>query len=100
MRQPIKYQILLKKQNQKIYQSRSVNKSKLRSKILNLRKKSSYKKLRLFPERIFQFFKKNKINLKNVGGYYPCNHEIDDLDLLNFLRKKKIKYFITNNKRK
>jgi len=66
-----------------------VNKSKLRSKILNLRKKNSYKKLSLYPERIFRFFKKNKINFKNVGGYYPCNHEIDDLDMLNFLRNKK-----------
>ena len=66
-----------------------MNKSKLRSKILNLRKKNSYKKLSLYPERIFRFFKKNKINFKNVGGYYPCNHEIDDLDMLNFLRNKK-----------
>ena len=66
-----------------------MNKSKLRRKILNLRKKKSYKKLRLNPGRIFRFFKKNKINIKNVGGYYPSNHEIDDLDVLNFLRNKK-----------
>ena len=66
-----------------------MNKSKLRSKILNFRKKNSYKKIRLNNDRIFQFFKKNKISLKNIGGYYPCNHEIDDLDLLNFLRNKK-----------
>ena len=64
-------------------------KSKLRSKILNLRKKNSYKQLILDPERIFRFFKKNKINFKNVGGYYPCNNEIDDLDTLNFLRSKR-----------
>jgi len=66
-----------------------VSKSKLRSKILNLRKKNSYKKLTLYPEKIYKFLKKNKINFKNVGGYYPCNHEIDDLDTLIFLRKKK-----------
>ncbi len=48
-----------------------MSKSKLRSKILNLRKKNSYKKLILYPDRIFSFFKKNKINFKNVGGYYP-----------------------------
>ena len=66
-----------------------MNKSKLRSKILNLRKKNSYKKLSLYPDRIYKFLKKNKINFKNVGGYYPCNHEIDDLDMLNFLRNKK-----------
>ena len=33
--------------------------------------------------------KKNKINLKKVGGYYPCNYEIDDLNTLYFLRNKK-----------
>ena len=66
-----------------------MSKSKLRSKILNLRKKNSYKKLILYPVRIFQFFKKNKINFKNIGGYYPCNHEIDDLDVLNFFRNKR-----------
>ena len=68
-----------------------MNKSKLRSKILNLRKKNSNKKLSLNPDRIYRFLKKNKINFKNVGGYYPCNHEIDDLDMLNFLRNKKAK---------
>ena len=66
-----------------------MSKSKLRSKILNLRKKNSNKKLSLNPDRIYRFLKKNKINFKNVGGYYPCNHEIDDLDMLYFLRNKK-----------
>jgi len=66
-----------------------VSKSKLRNKILNLRKKNSHKKLSLNPEKIYQFLNKNKINFKNVGGYYPCNNEIDDLDILNFLRNKK-----------
>ena len=71
-----------------------MNKSKLRSKILNLRKKNSYKKFKIYPEKIFQFFKKNNINFKNVGGYYPCNHEIDDLDMLNFLRNKGVNIFL------
>ena len=66
-----------------------MSKSKLRSKILNLRKINTYKKLILCPERIFKFLKKNKINFKNVGGYYPCNYEIDDLKILNFLRNKR-----------
>tara|TARA_Y100000591_G_C21632108_1_gene593330 strand:+ start:61 stop:606 length:546 start_codon:yes stop_codon:yes gene_type:complete len=67
-----------------------VNKSKLRSRILKLRKRNSFKKIKLNPDKIFRFFKKNKINFKNIGGYYPYNYEIDDLDILNFLRKKKI----------
>ena len=66
-----------------------MSKSKLRSKILNLRKKNSNKKLSLNSHRIYRFLKKNKINLKNVGGYYPCNHEIDDLGVLNFLKNKR-----------
>ena len=65
-----------------------MNKFKLRGKILKLRKKNSYKKLRLYPDRIFQFFKENNINFKNIGGYYPCNYEIDDLAVLTFLRNK------------
>ncbi len=66
-----------------------MSKSKLRNKILNLRKKNSYKKIILYPDRIFRFFKKNKINFRNIAGYYPCNHEIDDLDILNFFRNKR-----------
>ena len=71
-----------------------MNKSKLRSKILNLRKKNSYKKLSLHPDKIYRFLKKKKINFKNVGGYYPCNNEIDDLNVLNFLRNKKTNIFL------
>ena len=67
-----------------------MSKSKLRSKILNLRKKNSNKKISLNPEKIYRFLKKNKINFKNVGGYYPCNYEIDDLEILNNFRKKGI----------
>ena len=66
-----------------------MNKSKLRSKILKLRKENSYKKLSLNTNMIFKFLKKNKINFKNIGGYYPCNYEIDDLELLNFFRNKR-----------
>ena len=68
-----------------------MSKSKLRSKILGLRKSKLYKKFKINPEIIYFFLKKNKINFKNVGGYYPCNYEIDDLEIINFLRKKKIK---------
>tara|TARA_B100000965_G_C19202704_1_gene588073 strand:+ start:20 stop:565 length:546 start_codon:yes stop_codon:yes gene_type:complete len=68
-----------------------VSKSKLRSKILGLRKSKLYKKFKINPEIIYFFLKKNKINFKSVGGYYPCNYEIDDLEIINFLRKKKIK---------
>ena len=71
-----------------------MNKSKLRGKILKLRKNYSYKKPRLYPIRIFEFLKKNKINFKNIGGYYPCNHEIDDLEVLNYLRNNKANIYL------
>ena len=71
-----------------------MNKSRLRNKILNLRKKNSYKKINLNPKTIFQFLKNKKINFKNVGGYYSCNYEIDDLSILNFLRNKKANIFL------
>ena len=67
-----------------------MNKSKLRSKILKIREKNYYKSLKIYPDSILRFFKKNKINFKNVGGYYPCNYEIDDLEILNFLRNKRV----------
>ena len=68
-----------------------MGKSKLRSKILKLRKNKLYKKFRIDPEIIYFFLKKNKITFKSLGAYYPCNYEIDDLEIINFLRKKRMK---------
>ena len=39
----------------------------------------------------FFLFSKTKINLKNLGGYYPSKFEIDDLEILEFLEKKNCK---------
>jgi 5-formyltetrahydrofolate cyclo-ligase len=66
-----------------------VNKSKLRRKILKLRKVNFNKDLKINPRKFFSILKKKKINIKYIGGYYPCNYEIDSLEILNFLRKKK-----------
>ena len=33
----------------------------------------------------------NSFNNKNIGGYYPSNYEIDDLDILDYLEKKNFK---------
>jgi 5-formyltetrahydrofolate cyclo-ligase len=32
-----------------------------------------------------------KSNLKNIGGFYPSNYEIDDLNILDYLEKKNFK---------
>ena len=68
-----------------------MDKSKLRSKILKLRKKKFNKNLKINCENFFSFFQKHKFNLKNLGGYYPSNFEIDDLEILEFLEKKNYK---------
>jgi len=65
-----------------------VNKSKIRSKILKLRKKNSNKNFKINTNKFFSFLKKCKYNFKNIGGYYPSNNEINDLEILYLLEKK------------
>jgi len=65
-----------------------VIKSKLRSKILKLRKNNSNKNHQLDPDNLLSFLKSQKLNYKNLGGYYPSNYEIDDLKILEILEKK------------
>tara|TARA_B100001057_G_scaffold986_1_gene985 strand:- start:390 stop:929 length:540 start_codon:yes stop_codon:yes gene_type:complete len=64
-----------------------VIKSKLRNKILKLRKNSK-KSVNISPARIYSYLKKKNYNLKIIGGYYPTNYEIDDLEILNYFFKK------------
>ena len=66
-------------------------KSQLRNKILKIRKKNFDKNLKINSDKFISFFKTNRLNLKNVGGYYPSNYEIDDLDILDLLEKKNFK---------
>ena len=65
-----------------------MNKDKLRSKILDLRKKKSNKNFKINLDIFFSFLKNNNYIFKNVGGYFPSNYEIDDLKILKFLEKK------------
>jgi len=65
-----------------------VNKFKIRSKILKLRKKKFNKKLKINLDKFISLFKLNIQNTKKIGGYYPSNYEIDDLDVLDFLEKQ------------
>ncbi len=65
-----------------------MNKSKIRSKILKFRKFNSNKNFKIDPDKFFSFLKTRKYNFKNFGGYYPSNHEIDDLEILYLLEKK------------
>jgi len=68
-----------------------VNKPRIRSKILRLRKINSNKNFKISSDKFFSFLRNNKYNLDNLGGYYPSNFEIDDLEILELLEKKNYK---------
>jgi 5-formyltetrahydrofolate cyclo-ligase len=68
-----------------------VNKSEIRNKIIIIRKKKFDKDLKINLAEFISFLKIDKLNLKNIGGYYPTNYEIDDLNVLNLLEKKNFK---------
>jgi 5-formyltetrahydrofolate cyclo-ligase len=68
-----------------------VNKSRIRSKILRLRKNNFNKNFKISSDKFFSFLRNNKYNLDNLGGYYPSNFEIDDLEILELLEKKNYK---------
>ena len=68
-----------------------MNKSKIRNKILKLRKNNTNKNFKINLNKFLSFLKINRYNFKNFGGYYPSNFEIDDLEILKVLEKKKFK---------
>ena len=68
-----------------------MNKSEIRSKIIKLRKNNINKNLKINSDKFFSFLKTNKYHFKNLGGYYPSNFEIDDLEILELLEKKDFK---------
>jgi len=65
-----------------------VLKSKLRKKILKVREKINIKNIYINFNQIIKIIKKEKISKKIVGGYYPVNFEVDDLELLKKFEKK------------
>ena len=64
-------------------------KSKLRKKIIKVREKKNKKNIQIDFSQIIKILKKEKINKKIIGGYYPVNFEVDDLELLKKLKKNK-----------
>ena len=63
-------------------------KSKIRKKILNIRKKKNNKNIKFSFSKILKEIKKKISYKKIVGGYYPVNFEIDILEILDNLEKK------------
>ena len=68
-----------------------MNKSEIRNKIIKIRKKKFDKDLKINLSKIVSFLKIDKLNFEIIGGYYPSNYEIDDLDILDLLEKKNFK---------
>ena len=68
-----------------------MNKSKIRSNILKFRKKNFNKNLKINLDKFISFLKINIQNARKIGGYYPSNYEIDDLEILDVLDKKNFK---------
>tara|TARA_X000001036_G_scaffold4788_1_gene4343 strand:+ start:88 stop:630 length:543 start_codon:yes stop_codon:yes gene_type:complete len=68
-----------------------VLKKKLRKKILKIRKKIYTKSKKIDFTKILYLLKKQKKIPKKIGGYFPVNSEIDDLEILKKLEKKKYK---------
>ena len=57
-------------------------KKSLRKKILKIRKKINSNSNKIDFIKIFNLIKKQKKIKKNIGGYFPVNNEIDDLEIL------------------
>ena len=66
-------------------------KSKLRKVILRKREKVNKTNIKIDFNKIINLFKKEITNKKSIGGYYPTNFEVDDLDILREFEKKKFK---------
>ena len=66
-----------------------MNKSQIRKKILKIRKNDFNKNLKININNFISFLKLNTDSANNLGGYYPLYREIDDLEILDLLEKKK-----------
>ena len=64
-----------------------MNKSEIRKKILDIRRKKNYKNFIINPKTILRILNKEKIKGKVLGGYYPYNYEVDTTQLLEKLEK-------------
>ena len=68
-----------------------MSKTKTRKKILNLRKKKYQNNYKISFSNLISILNKEKINKGIIGGYFPVNYEIDDLNILGKLKSKNYK---------
>ena len=68
-----------------------MKKLEIRKKILKLRRENHSYKSKIDIKLIMKILKKEKINNTTIGGYYPYNFEVDDIEILEKLEKKNFK---------
>ncbi len=66
-----------------------MKKSKLRKKVLKIRKIANQNNINIEFDKVFKLTKKNNLKKKSIGGYFPVNYEVDDLEILKKFNKKK-----------
>ena len=64
-------------------------KAKLRKKFLKIRELRNKKNIQIKFDKIFNLINKKNILTKVIGGYFPINYEVDDLEILKEFDKKK-----------
>ena len=65
-----------------------MNKSEIRKKILNIRKKKYFEDFSINFDNFLKIIKNKSIKNKVIGGYYPYNYEPNILEILSKLEKK------------
>ena len=65
-----------------------MKKSEIRKKILKIRKQVYHQELSISFNYIFKLLKKNRVNGKVMGGYYPYNYEVNVLKILEKFESK------------
>ena len=64
-------------------------KSKLRKKFLTIRKLKNKKNVQIKFKKVLNLINKQNKIVKIIGGYFPVNNEVDDLNILKEFDKKK-----------
>ena len=64
-------------------------KAKLRKKFLKIRKLKNKKNIQIEFDKVFNLINKQNILIKVIGGYFPVNYEVNDLNILKKFNKKK-----------
>ena len=77
-----------------------MNKSEIRKKILNLRRRNYSSKIFINFKKVFKILKLKKFNGGVIGGYYPYNCEIDIIEILKQFEKKNYQISLPKIKKK